>query len=166
MIWSKVLLNGMIVSFLLGGWVLLILKINPRYELKSYPQEIVETVEPQTKTEKKAFLILAIPMLVIIISYLISSVLNTYNSSSTFLTIFLHYYVVLMIWNVVDLLIVDWLIFCTINPDFIVISTTKGNKAYKNYKYHFVGFIKGIFFSIVFAWLLSLIVFIIQIVLR
>jgi hypothetical protein len=48
-----------------------------------------------------------------------------------------------MCWNIFDLIVMDWLIFCTWNPKFIVLPGSKGNKAHKDYKFHFIGFLKG-----------------------
>ena len=45
--------------------------------------------------------------------------------------------------NIYDLLIIDWLIFCTITPKFIVISGTSGNGGYKNYNIHFFNFLRS-----------------------
>lgn len=60
-----------------------------------------------------------------------------------------------MIVSVVDLLLLDWLIFCKITPDFIVIPGTEGMETYKDFNFHIKGFFKGIvicgFFSILLA---------------
>jgi len=63
--------------------------------------------------------------------------------------------------NIVDLFIIDWLVFCTITPNFIVIPGSEGNPAYKDYRFHFIGFLKGCIFStlgsLLYAGLLELI---------
>jgi hypothetical protein len=50
---------------------------------------------------------------------------------------------VLLVFNLVDLLILDWLLFCTITPRWIVIPGTAGMAAYKDYLFHFRAFLKG-----------------------
>ncbi|MFE6014597.1 nitroreductase, partial [Bacillus thuringiensis] len=52
---------------------------------------------------------------------------------------YLHTFGILMIFNLVDLLIIDWLIFCWITPRFVVIPSTAGMKGYKDYKFHLRG---------------------------
>jgi len=65
-----------------------------------------------------------------------------------------------MIWNLFDLLVFDWLIFCKINPRFMILPGTKGNPAYQDYRYHFIGFLKGTILCIVGAVVISLLIYI------
>ncbi len=161
MFWSKALIDGAIISVVICSWISVILKVNPRYEMKSYPSQIVSSVAPQTKAEKKGLLRMALPMLAIVVIYLIFTIYSTYkNVVGAFPYLFLHVFVVFMIWNTADLLILDWLIFCWINPDFMIIPGTKGNPAYKDYRFHFIGFIKGIVLAIIFAVLIATIVYV------
>lgn len=165
MVISKALFDGIIITIIICSWISVILKVNPRFELKSYPLEIVNSVEKQTKNEKKGFLVMALPMLLLVIIYLIFSTFLTYrNFSISYLMLFLHLFIVLMIWNVFDWLIFDWLIFCAINPDFMILPGTKGHPAYKDYMYHFIGFLKGIFLSTVGAIIIAGIVFLIKLI--
>ncbi|SCC37367.1 Uncharacterized protein BC05F1_03095 [Bacillus wiedmannii] len=63
-----------------------------------------------------------------------------------------------MIFNLVDLFIIDWLIFCWITPEFVVIPSTEGMKGYKNYKFHLRGAIIGTkFFAIVSLFLAGIV---------
>jgi hypothetical protein len=50
---------------------------------------------------------------------------------------------VLFLFNLVDWLILDWLIICTITPSFVVLPGTEGMAGYKNYWMHFKGFLIG-----------------------
>lgn len=53
---------------------------------------------------------------------------------------------VLLVFNVFDLLVLDWLLFCTIQPRLMVLPGTEGMAAYHDYRFHFVGFLKGLGF--------------------
>lgn len=144
----RIILDGLILSFLMAVTIISILRLNPRYEMKSYPKEILNEVEPQTEEEKQGFLRIALPMMILIFIFLVDRVRSAYlNSYVTYVLLFLHTFFILMIWNTIDLLFMDWLLFCTITPNFIILPGTKGNKGYKNYKYHFIGFLKGIVIS-------------------
>ncbi len=163
MVISKALLDGIIISIIICGWISVMLKVNPRFEMKSYPLEIVNSVEKQTKNEKKGFLIMALPMLILVMIYLIFSTFFAYeNFNISYLTLFLHFFIVLMIWNVFDLIIFDWLIFCAINPDFMILPGTKGHPSYKDYMYHFIGFLKGTLLSVIGAGIIAGIVFLMK----
>jgi hypothetical protein len=60
----------------------------------------------------------------------------------------IHAFGVIFVYNLIDWLILDWLIFCTITPGFLVIPGTEGMVEYKDYKFHFRGFLVGTGLSI------------------
>jgi tetrahydromethanopterin S-methyltransferase subunit B len=62
-----------------------------------------------------------------------------------------------MVFNLFDLLIADWLVFVKIQPKAIVLPGTEGMAGYKDYAFHFRGFLVGIVFSAVGALVFSLI---------
>jgi hypothetical protein len=55
--------------------------------------------------------------------------------------------VVLLVFNTFDLIILDWLFFCTIQPRAMVLPGTEGMAGYRDYRFHFIGFLKGLGFS-------------------
>lgn len=55
--------------------------------------------------------------------------------------------VTLIVFNIFDLLILDWLFFCTIQPRSMVLPGTAGMAGYRDYRFHFIGFLKGLGFS-------------------
>lgn len=64
-------------------------------------------------------------------------------------------FIVLMVFNIFDLLIIDWLIFVAIQPKAIILPGTEGLGGYKDYCFHFRGFIIGTAFSGVGALVIS-----------
>jgi hypothetical protein len=64
------------------------------------------------------------------------------NGKLSFLAAFIHSALIFFYFAVWDLVVLDWLIFVTIQPDFILISGTEGLAGYKDYWFHFeVGFL-------------------------
>jgi hypothetical protein len=63
--------------------------------------------------------------------------------------------VALLVFNAFDLLILDWLLFCTIRPPWIVLPGTEGLAGYRDYRFHFIGFLKGLGFCALGALLVS-----------
>jgi hypothetical protein len=55
----------------------------------------------------------------------------------------------LLVFNLFDLIILDWLLFCTIQPRAMVLPGTEGMAGYRDYRFHFIGFLKGLGFSAV-----------------
>lgn len=52
----------------------------------------------------------------------------------------------MLVFNLYDLLILDWLLFCTIQPRSMILPGTEGMVAYRDYRFHFIGFLKGLGF--------------------
>jgi hypothetical protein len=50
---------------------------------------------------------------------------------------------VVFLFNLIDWLLLDWLIFCTITPPFVVLPGTAGMSGYKDYGMHVRGFLVG-----------------------
>jgi hypothetical protein len=164
MLIEKALIHGIILSVGLCGWILIILRVNPRFEMKSYPKEILDGVDKQTTKEKIGFVSMALPVMLLVIGYILFSLVQIYQYKDiSFIILFSHLFISFMVWNLVDLFVMDWLLFCKINPNFMVLPGTKGNPGYKNYQYHFIGFIKGIFICLVGAVILAMIAYFILI---
>lgn len=162
MIIKTLLLQSIAFIVVFYGFILIILKVNPRLEMKSYPYEIVNRVKRQTPEEKRTFKMLAFPVMIILIAGLLVWSIYAYNKSgASYLDLFLHFLILFMSANIFDFLIMDLLIFCAITPHFIVIPGTLGNSGYKNGFFHFKGFLKGILISAVSAAVMGLIVFLV-----
>ncbi|MBL0745638.1 hypothetical protein [Chryseolinea lacunae] len=151
-----IFIHGGILSGLITVAMLFIIIKGPRIMLQDYPKEIQDMVPPKSKEEKKATWIYGAPFLMVAIGgpallgwhYLQASNLN-------FVSLFVYVYGLLLVFNVYDLIILDWLLFCTITPRFVVIPGTEGSKGYKNYRFHFVGFLKGFLYTLVMALVIS-----------
>lgn len=66
-----------------------------------------------------------------------------------FLTALLHLIVLFSVFNVLDWLVLDWLIVVAIRPRFIVLPGTEGMAGYKDYGFHFRGFLIGMLITLV-----------------
>lgn len=66
-----------------------------------------------------------------------------------FFDYYLTAFTILSVFNLFDLLIADWLVFVFIQPKIIILPGTEGMAGYKDYGFHFRGFLKGIGFCLV-----------------
>jgi hypothetical protein len=112
------------------------LKINPRLQLHNYPPQIRNLVPPKTKKEKKLFILIAVPISLILISYVIISFFIKFNNQAGYFTILFYYLFIWLTVSFIDLFLCDYLIFCTITPKFIVIPGTEENVFYKDKSFH------------------------------
>jgi hypothetical protein len=143
-------------TFLLLGLVL----YNPRLMLQDYPPAIKATVPPKTEIEKRQSLWLGMPFL---LALLILPFVFTFRlDESSFFGLFLHTFGVVWAFNIWDWLVLDWLIFCTITPKPFVIPGSEGHPAYKDYAFHFRGFLIGTVFSFVMGLTVAVIVYFVQ----
>jgi hypothetical protein len=53
------------------------------------------------------------------------------------------------VFNLFDLLVLDWLFFCTIQPRAMLLPGTEGMAGYRDYRFHFIGFLRGLGFCLV-----------------
>ena len=68
----------------------------------------------------------------------------------------------LLVFNLFDLIILDWLFFCTIQPRAMVLPGTEGMAGYRDYRFHFIGFLKGLGFSAVGGLLIAVLWMVVQ----
>ncbi|MCD4802947.1 MAG: hypothetical protein K8R16_08390 [Anaerolineales bacterium] len=148
---SKILLDGALLSVLASISIVGILRFNPRLFLQDYPDEIQAAVPLKTDQEKRQSLITGIPFLLILLAVPFVSTLILKRESveiSSFFSLFLNAFSVAFLFNLVDLLVLDWLLFCFITPSFLVIPGTEGMQEYKDYGFHFRAFLIGTALSI------------------
>jgi len=70
--------------------------------------------------------------------------------------------ITLFVFNIFDLIILDWLFFCTVQPRSMVLPGTEGMAGYRDYRFHFIGFLKGLGFSAVGGLLIAVLWMVVQ----
>lgn len=138
-----IIIYGLLASLLLSAVILTMVRINPRLMLRSYPKDVKAAVPPATEREKRQTLLWAIPFWIVLLGFPTTAALTVKAANQGFLLVFLCAFGVMSLTNLVDWLILDWLIFCTITPKFAILPGTEGLAGYKNYAMHFRGFVIG-----------------------
>jgi hypothetical protein len=161
--------------------------VNPRIFLHDYPRGNQEKVPKKTKSEKRLMVALGVPfMLMLLLGKYISTLTLKTQGEARFWALWLNAAGVVWVFNVVDWLILDWLIFCTLTPRFLVIPESEGMAEYKllalcgsrkkiphpypspngrgvrskkDYGFHFRGFLHGTVYSILGGLIIAGIVF-------
>ncbi|MED1798834.1 nitroreductase [Brevibacillus porteri] len=151
---SCILLEGALLSVVFLVILLVTLYYNPRIWLKDYPKDIQQAVKERTKKETRQFTYIGTLIMALVAVPFITSLYYT-GDQVTFAGAFLHFYIVFTIVSLVDLLILDWFVFCWITPRFIIIPGSNGAKGYKDYRFHFIGFLKGAVIYVVLALILA-----------
>ncbi|MBA2287455.1 MAG: nitroreductase, partial [Ktedonobacteraceae bacterium] len=132
-IFSTIIIYGIPCSFILCIVILAMLRYNPRLLLQDYPQDVQQKVPPKTPAEKRVSAYWAAVIFIVMLAFPLVAALSLKASHHGFLDVFLGTFGVLFLFNLVDLLVMDWLIVCTITPKFLVIPGSEGMAGYKNY---------------------------------
>jgi hypothetical protein len=147
---TKILTDGVILSLFASIWLVVTLWVNPRIFLHDYPPNIQEKVPPKTRSERCLTYVFGLPfILLLLISPFFSTLSIKVQGNTQFWILWLNATGVLFVFSLVDWLILDWLIFCTLTPRFVVIPGSEGMAEYKDYGFHFRGFLKGIVYCCV-----------------
>lgn len=150
------LLHGLVWALMWSSMVTFIEIKWPHVFLHDYPKELQEVINlPPFKNKKSAYMFETIAMLLIVAFILWSGIYTYHTIPVNYWTIFLHILIICMCWNIFDLIVMDWLIFCTWQPKFIVLPGSEGNKAYKDYKFHFIAFLKGSVISAIASFIIA-----------
>lgn len=131
-------------NLLISLSLLMLVGKNPRYMMHDYPPEITAGIPAQTVEEKRAGMRNSLPLILILFVFpLVMGLVYKFQSSVSFVENWLRIFILMFSFNLVDLVILDWMIFCRLTPSFMVLPGTEGHPGYKNYRFHFIGFLKG-----------------------
>ena len=133
-------------------FLLFLVLYNPRLMLQDYPPAIKEIVPPKTEREKRLSTWLGLPFILILFAFPVYATFifqDLAGSDQGFLSLWLYAFGIAFAFNLWDWLVLDWLVFCTITPKGFVIPGSEGHPAYKDYFFHFRGFMIGTVFSAV-----------------
>lgn len=151
--WNLLFSNGLICGLVLSLILTILLIIAGTIALDlfvdDYPSEIKQKYGPMSQRAARLrpyiATLLFIPIFVVPIVGLFR--LRTNIESVSFLPAFVFSGITLLVFNLFDLIILDWLFFCTIQPRSMVLPGTEGMAAYRDYRFHFIGFLKGLGFT-------------------
>jgi hypothetical protein len=136
-----VMRDGLVFSLVASTYLLVLLRFRPRIFLRHYPKEIREVVPPKSKKEERMSIFLGLLLGVPFASALLWRTATL--GSHSFWELFAYAFGVLFIFNLVDLLILDWLIVCWLEPRWVILPGTEHIVVPKQYLHHFKGFLLG-----------------------
>jgi hypothetical protein len=153
------LTGGLLMSTLLTFLILTSLARNPRALIINGPPIMQETLAPLTQTEKRALNVGRVLILLIILFMPLALAVwyeRAYQPLS-YGQAFLFLWIIWMSFNLVDLLIIDWLVLLWWQPSWLIIPNARPYREYTSYGHHFRGFLKGTVMMAVFALIYALI---------
>ena len=154
--------HSLIYSICVNAYLfIMMISTSPRvWGYNDYPQAVKDKVPPQTKREKTLAAVIGLPWLILIISY---PIITAYmlkaklGDAFSFWVGFSHFAVMILLANLGDLVILDWLIISKITPKFVVIPGSDPGD-YKDFTHHFKGHAKATVIMVVLSLVLASIV--------
>jgi hypothetical protein len=143
--WSRIVTDGAILSVVECLLIFASLWANPRIWLNDFPPDIRRAVPPKTAAEKRQSVMWGLPILgaMLAIPAISTVLLERELGNASFSALFLNAFGVGLVFNAVDLLIIDWLVICAWTPRALMLPGTEGMAGYKDYWHHFRGFLIG-----------------------
>lgn len=150
--WSSLLIGavvwGLVLSLGLTTVMMISAAVAPDMWVGDYPPDIKERFGPMSARASRirpfvAALFFAVVLAIPLIGL---SSLRSGVDHLPFVPALVFSVTVLLVFNLFDLLILDWLFFCTIQPRQMVLPGTEGMPGYRDYRFHFKGFLKGLAF--------------------
>jgi hypothetical protein len=135
---KRVLTDGTIMNVLLTIVVYGSIYVNPLLWISDYPPDIQEAVGPVDALPDQAIVASVLFLIVVGVTLYSNARLRRQSGGElSFWAAFVNSALIMFYFAVWDLLILDWLIFVTVQPDFVVIPGTEGLAGYKDYWFHF-----------------------------
>ena len=138
---ARIMRDGALLSVVASICLLLLLRFNPRLFLGHYPKEIREIVPPRSKKERRMSILLGLLIGAPFASALFWRTATV--ESHSFWERFAYAFGVLFMFNIVDLLILDWLIVCKFKLRWVVLPGTEHIAMPIPYLHHFKEFLMG-----------------------
>jgi hypothetical protein len=154
---TAALLTGLILSVVLMIIMSISLAVAPDMWVGDYPPDIKQKYGPMSAraARLRPYIAAVFFLAVVAIPLLGLFALKARVGAVPFLSALAFSGIALLVFNAFDLLILDWLLFCTIRPPWIVLPGTEGLAGYRDYRFHFIGFLKGLGFCALGALLVS-----------
>ncbi len=153
------LLWGLALSATLFALVLVILRFNPEVMLKDYPPDVRASHGPmseRTRRQRPVVVILVIAVLLAVVFASVRQIREALGGDLGFFTAFVHLFTMLTVFNVLDLVALDWPM-VLLQPRFVVLPGTEGMAGYRSYWLPFRGFLIGIPITLGMSLILALI---------
>lgn len=137
---------GGLLSVLLSSMVMISIWINPEMWLHDAPKEVQEKHGPMSAKARRQRAMFVVPFFAVVIGvpwWALDQLPNVTGQPYTFGTVFTTLIVMFMLFNLVDLVIIDWLIVELWRPSFLRRGRLGELMTKRYYLFHFIGFCKG-----------------------
>ncbi len=143
---ATLLLEALLWSVIWMLFVAVSVRVFPFTIEHDYPEEVRRVAKLQKPSPKQRWQGAAwgaVGLTILFGLLVIFAVTRFAGQIPSFWSVFAYLWVICMAWNLVDLILVDWLLICTLSVRCFVLPGTEQCEANKDYAFHFIGFLKG-----------------------
>ena len=150
---QRTLLNGIILSLVLGVIVIGSMMYNARLWLQDYPKPIRDKVPPLSPSEKRDRSVLVVLLLGVLLGMMVLEIFQLRTGLTgriSFGAAYLHLFLMLSIFNLFDALVLDLFILTLLKPKFAILPGAEGMEyLFNDYRKQLIDFLKGVVFCTV-----------------
>ena len=150
---------GMIFGMVFSAAMLIIGRINAEMILNDYPPDIREKYGAMSDATRKQANLMTLPLLATLGLVVVLGLgqLREISGALTFIETLIVSTVIFQMWNLLDLILLDWFLLMTLKPKFMILPGTEGLAGYRDYGFHFKKFLNGIVFTFILALVVTVI---------
>lgn len=152
------LLYGALFSALMTALILGTLAWRPMIWIGDAPADVQAAVGPMSAADRRARRLAGVVMLVIVggvFAAALARLAALSGGALTFADAAVSTFLIYMTFNVVDLLLIDWLLLLAIRPRFMFFPGTENLAGNQDYAYHFRAFLKGTLLGVALSLLIA-----------
>lgn len=140
----QALLTGVITSAITGSLILASLHRNPRIWIGDAPKELQDAAIPLSDPEKRQRLTWALPIIISMFGIIpAAAVWINRIADFSYIDGFLFLWIAWMVFNLFDLLIIDWMVVVWWHPAWTYPAELSHLQHINNYGFHFKAFLQG-----------------------
>jgi hypothetical protein len=150
---------GMVFGVVFSLAMLLIGRINAEMILNDYPPDVRAKYGPmsqQTRKQANRASLLLVAILGLIVTFALSQ-LRSLVGELPLLETFVVTTLIFQMWNLIDFLLLDWLLLMTLRPRFMILPGTEGMAGYNDIGFHVRKFLNGIVFTLILSLIVTVI---------
>ena len=142
---------GVIFGVVFSIAMLIIGRVNAEMILNDYPPDVRAKFGPMSEKTRKQANLASLPLLATLGLVVVLGLgqLRNITGELTFLNTFIVSTVIFQMWNLLDLVLLDWFLLMTLKPRFMILPGTEGMAGYSDYGFHFRKFLNGIVFTLI-----------------
>ncbi|KAA0264914.1 MAG: hypothetical protein DPW18_16520 [Chloroflexi bacterium] len=150
---------GTVFGVVFSAAMLIIGKINAEIILNDYPPDIRAKYGAMSDSTRKQANLMTLPLLAtlgLVVALGLGQLRNLIGEL-TFVETLIVSTVIFQMWNLLDLVLLDWFLLMTLKPKFMILPGTEGMAGYRDYGFHFKKFLNGIVFTFILALVVTVI---------